>query len=473
MRNPIMVVVAIVFMLSSRLRYQSILSGFTQRRALSPSVNEFTLRNGDGADSLSLNTNTTKKYLLYFAQAGFANQQMCLKNAYVMAQMLDRVLLLPPILPHFGRGSTNGHMVLSSSGQHFQMRREVRESTMNPFFLYLQSLPVRRYLPMDHAIDIDYVLPGIEHMDVRTFHEQFYRTEMVQASIELDHGYSHFNTIWTKENQSEMLGRTVRRTAKEHGQIKILNQTYRGAVSTLAPYSEDILVMLDSFRTTYHEAVQATLPDWRPRLATKLRMAVGTHMADMATMLPQYYAAIHLRAGDGPFTDPRLMERTIRHVMRNMTIVLSEWLSASLATEISNATVGEVANTSQRPNRYDTVGLYVATDLDDFRDHPIFHSESSKMLDSIYFQHGVNVTILSQRDIGNATQILNGILYANDFFDVQMAVCASIGFVGTDRSSFSSLINQHRKSEQECFHSEPSVPKSRGWRISSTDQVAD
>jgi hypothetical protein len=112
-----------------------------------------------------------------------------------------------------------------------------------------------------------------------------------------------------------------------------------------------------------------------------------------------------------------------------------------------------IHNTSATSQKvHETVGLYVATDLDDFRQHPVFRVYSSQLVESIYGWHGVNVTILSRQEIfGNASQILDGILYADSFLDIQMAVCATIGFVGTVGSSFSNLINDHRGSEQECL----------------------
>jgi hypothetical protein len=489
---------AIVVACSSQLQFLTAIHRYSavgidreETSAVSPSVNELTLRkrssdDGGHDDSTTIpspvlptssSLNQTKSYyLLYFANSGFANQLLCLQHASLLAQMLNRVLLLPPILPHFGPGRTFAHMVLSSDGTRFESPRTYRaEPILNPFHHYLQRLPVDQYLPMDQVMDVEYSLPGIETMDVRTFYkgEQFHTTAMEQSSIEVDHGYSHLNTIWINKNQSDLLGRTEQIEVTEYGKFKVLNQTYRDVVNLLMPPSEDVLVFLDAFLVNFHEAIQvASRPWWRPRLARNIRTAVlhahttrGVGAEAGRLLPPYYYAAIHVRAGDGYFKNPQVLEQTIRHTLGDVAMVLSQWLSSGpLSTTASNAstTVGGVTSTSQTEKLHDAIGLYVATDLHDFRNHPVFRAESVQILESLYDRHGVNITIFSQQDVGNATQILNGILYADVFLDMQLAICASIGFVGTSGSTFSDMIHQHRQSEQECLLSEPIVPPHRG-----------
>jgi hypothetical protein len=480
---------AIVFACSSQLQFLTAIDRYSvginseETSAVSPSVNEFTPRKRSSSDDgghdsttipvlpTSSSLNQTKSYyLLYFANSGFANQLICLQHASLLAQMLNRVLLLPPILPHFGPGRTFAHMVLSADGTRFESPRSyLAEPILNPFHHYLQRLPVDQYLPMDQVLDIEYSLPGIKTMDVRTFYkEQFPTTAMVQSSIEVDHGYSHLNTIWINKNQSDLLGRTEQIEVTEYGKFKMLNQTYRDVVNILMPPSEDVLVFLDAFLVNFHKATQvASRPWWQPRLARNLRMAVlhAHREAEAGRLLPPYYAAIHVRGGDGYFKNPQVLEQTIRHTLGDVAMILSQWLSSGpLSTTASNAstTFGGVTSTSQTEKLHDAIGMYVATDLDDFRNHPVFRAESVQILESLYDRHGVNITIFSQQDVGNATQILSGILYADVFLDMQLAVCASIGFVGTSGSTFSDMIHQHRQSEQECLLSEPIVPPNRG-----------
>ena len=450
-----------VFIVSLQLLPMKILRQFYDRKGnwLSSSVSESTLRSTYGSTgkssvaSSALSMNKTKKYLLYYSQNGFANQQLCARGAYKMAQMLDRVLLLPPILPHTGPGIVVAQWILNSkNGLSFEPAEGLQHlpMIMDPFYHYLERLPADLYLPMHHVIDVDYSFAGIETMDVLSFHKLFNRSEMVQASIEADHGYSHLNTIWIT-NQSDLLGRTETKQFGEYGILKLLNQTYRDVVNTLAPFEEDILVFLDTFYVEYHKTIQEVLHPWQPRLANNIRRALRSHMEAEAARIPPYYASIHLRASDGPF--PGLLNQTIQHVLGEATILISQWLSGAQATNTSSSTeVRGAMDKSRGHKRLESVGLFIATDLENFRDHPTFRSESLKLLQSIYDRHGVNVTILSQQDIGNATQILNGMLYADIFMDIQMSVCATIGYVPTStQSSFSLLIEEHRQSEQECL----------------------
>jgi len=147
-----------------------------------------------------------KKYLVYFAQSGYANQVRCLKHAYLMARTLNRVLLVPPVLPHKKhKGGTIPFFVINQRSHQFpsvNRREKMNPSTkklLDPFHLYLERLGPRIYLPLGHVLDLNLTLPGIQSMDVREFYEQVYQQQrtsnMTRAVIEIDYGYSNMNTI--------------------------------------------------------------------------------------------------------------------------------------------------------------------------------------------------------------------------------------------------------------------------------------
>ena len=125
----------------------------------------------------------TRKYLLYFAQGGWANQQRCLKNAYAMARILDRTLLLPPVLPHGLWGYTSQRTVLTADQGHFKPKND---SSTDPLFLYLERLPAKRYMPMSQVLDINFSLPDIPTLDVRDFHQRYYHENLTTSTIEID-----------------------------------------------------------------------------------------------------------------------------------------------------------------------------------------------------------------------------------------------------------------------------------------------
>lgn len=415
----------------------------------STSLHPPTSRTGHGVSSNSNSNINKKKYVLYFAQSGFANQQICLKHAYVMARLLNRTLLMPPVLPHFGPGATYSTMILSKNKQRFKVRSATRETLMNPFYHYLERLPPDQYLPMHQVLDIEYSLPGVETMDVREFHETVLQhAKLTRHVLELDSDISHFNTIWTHQ-RPDLEGTNEVFSRNYYGAIHELNRTYRDMTTTLASRSEDILVFLDSFVVSYHESIYKAVPMWRPRLAPSIRQAVLKYKDQImvATMgRPKQYAAIHLRAGDGSFQNPERISETIHTVWSNVTNIILQWLSSTTTS-------------SFLPSNKVVVGLYVATDFENFHNHTEFWNQARLSQERIYQKYQTNVTIYTQASMWeeeqeakkNATHYLSGLPYADAFWDIQMAVCAPIGFIGTKGSSFSYLIDDHRGAQQECL----------------------
>ena len=364
----------------------------------------------------------TRKYLLYFAQGGWANQQRCLKNAYAMARILDRTLLLPPVLPHGLWGYTSQRTVLTADQGHFKPKND---SSTDPLFLYLERLPAKRYMPMSQVLDINFSLPDIPTLDVRDFHQRYYHENLTTSTIEIDYGYSHFNTTWVHKKR-RLEGKVVNVHKVEYGSHRTDARTYRDLYGTLGNDPTDILVFLDTFVAPYHETVREAVPSWRPRLAPSIVHAVKDTVAKWPP-----YAAIHLRTGDGPFK--LRVEQTIRDSFQGVTAVIMDWLDAN-----------------RLRNRHENIALYVATDLDNFREHDVFAAAAANLTNAVYQSHHVNLVVLSLENVGNATEVLGGILYSDIFLDMQIATCAPIGFQMSYFSSFSDMISTYRLSDSVC-----------------------
>jgi hypothetical protein len=370
--------------------------------------------------------NTTKKepkYLMYFADHGWANQQICLKNAYAMARILNRTLLLPPVLPHNGRGSTSlSWMVLTKDQGHYQ-------PNTNPFahlfYMYLERLPAKLYMPMGRVVDIKFSLPDIPTLDVREFHAHHFHENLTRSIIEIDNGYSHFNTTWVHK-ESQLEGKIVEVHTNFYGRKRTDVRTHRNLLGTLGNDPSDILVFLDTYFTPYHPSVRAAVPMWQPRLAPSIVQAVQGTVAKWPP-----YAAIHLRAGDGGFKSR--VESTIRNSFQGVTKIIMQWLNAN-----------------QERDRHQTIGLYVATDLENFHQHEVFAAAAANLTKAVYESHQVKMRVLSRKNVGNATKVLGGILYADIFLDMQLSACAPMGFQPSSRSTFSSLIATYRSSGSGC-----------------------
>jgi hypothetical protein len=273
-------------------------------------------------------------------------------------------------------------------------------------------------------------------MDVRDFYQTYYHhstSSMTKVTIESDLDYSHFNTVWLYNATSELEGRIDSFDRIEYGRLQSLNQTYRDLGRTLGSQTKDILVFLDSFLSAMHETLLVQLPPWQPILTPVIRQTIRTAVADWPP-----YAAIHLRAGDGPFK--LRIDETIRRVLQGIAVVILEWLKKYI--------------THSAPS---TIGLYVATDLESFRTHKLFVAEIANLTTVLAEQHHVNLTLLSLSDLGSTTiggiataasvtplSLLGGMLYGDIFCDIQVAVCAPIGFSGSVGSTLSQLMARHR-----------------------------
>jgi hypothetical protein len=171
--------------------------------------------------------------------------------------------------------------------------------------------------------------------------------------------------------------------------------------------------MLEVFYSTFHYTYENSIPPWRSRFAKSIRSAVKPTVAQWPP-----YAAIHVRTSDGGFAD--CVNETIHKVFEGVTAMILEWLNSE----------------SNRPS---TIGLYIATDIDNFRNHEPLMTEVSNLTEIIYHHHQVGLMLLTVTDVRNRTEVLDGLLYTDLFLDMQLAVAAPIGFQGTSQPFQSSL----------------------------------
>jgi len=440
---------------------------------------------------------TKKKYLLYFSQSGFANQMICLTHAYMMARMLNRVLLLPPILPHQPQhGGGSPFFVISKRTHEFptadslqRLEPSARE-LLDPFHIYLKRLHPRQYLPLGKVLDLNLTLPGIETMDVREFYNKVYKnhiSDMTRATIEIDYGYSNMNTIWI-QNLTTLEGETMTNVKRNmYSKPHILNMTYRDIKKTLvgtgSPSSQsmlssssgglsrvvevedpDILVYLDTFKTQFHKSLYKKIPKsvkiMTPSIRQTVRDAVmvrsdhqqqepiDTVRQDKDSNWPQFYAAVHIRGGDDHFLSA--IDETIQYVFKGITAVIVKWLKGN-------------SHRLPKEESIPVVGLYIATDAKNIHQNPAFSIEALKLRSLLTEEHNVHLILLFPEDsLGTGgswknktkkkdpkahptvTSMLGGILYADLFWDIQVCACAPIGFVGSQYSTLSSLMQGDR-----------------------------
>mmetsp|Transcript_5390 Transcript_5390/g.12796 ORF Transcript_5390/g.12796 Transcript_5390/m.12796 type:complete len:150 (+) Transcript_5390:1164-1613(+) len=106
-----------------------------------------------------------------------------------------------------------------------------------------------------------------------------------------------------------------------------------------------------------------------------------------------------------------------------------------------------------------TIGLFVATDIPNLHQDEFFQQRISFQKKALKDNHGIDVEVLlgdKNRNSGKpATEAqVNALFdrnrpgwvgYPGIFLDQQLAACATIGFVGTEESSFSNFIRELRK----------------------------
>jgi hypothetical protein len=103
------------------------------------------------------------------------------------------------------------------------------------------------------------------------------------------------------------------------------------------------------------------------------------------------------------------------------------------------------------------VGLYVATDVEGLlSESEIMRNKSAELMNSLEEEKNITLHILTGAWIAvdetrfNASDITKKKEFIAAFRDIQMAVCAEMGFVGTKGSTFSEQVVELRQSEFSC-----------------------
>ncbi len=371
----------------------------------------------DVSESSTRNDDTQQgtKYMLYFAESGWANQEICMEHAYYFAKALNRTLILPPVLPHLGKGGLSPRDVFAMESDHFK-------TGVDPLNFYVRKLPNEKYISISKVLDLEYSFADVQTIDAKDFSSLYNTSTMTRWVIE--YNYSHFDTKWIL-NRSDLEGKFTALTRQEYGKTRQLNMTYRDIWKTFGSHTEDILVFLDGYKTVFDES--SMNPSFQPRMSERIRSVAQNLRAQWNVSA---YAAIHIRGGDGWFAEELKLQETITTAMFRISMQLTEWLRYH----------GESVK---------VVGLYVATDVNDLSNHTVMAREIPKLVNNIQNSNNTLVELLWGRDLTQDLQALEGMRYANVFLDIQMATCATIGFVGTEGSTFSLLIYDHRH-ESSC-----------------------
>jgi hypothetical protein len=364
------------------------------------------------------------KYVLYFAESGWANQELCLEHAFYVARALNRTLILPPVMPHLGKGARIPRDVFGMDSGNFK-------TWVDPLKFYVQKLPSFKYLSITNILDRDYSFAGVQTIDAKVFSSklkcQADSSTTTMTRWVMEYNYTHFNTKWVLSS-SNLTGTVTTETRNEYGELRILNMTHRDIVAAFMDTTEDILVLLDGFKSEFDTSAMS--PPFQPRMSAPIRQAAR---AVRNRWKVPAYAAVHIRGGDGHFRKDEKLNDTITTAMDHISLQLTKWLLLS-------------KNYINNSEPVDTVGLYVATDVKGLFNRTAMIREVKDLVDSLHKTSGGNTTVevLSSKDIVNETQSLGNLRYASLFMDIQMAACATIGYIGTEGSTFSQLIQDHR-----------------------------
>lgn len=392
------------------------------------------------------------KYLQYFVQAGWANQVICLKHAYEVALATGRGLILAPVVPHFQLYMKD---VMDTSTQEFYLGYDLKKA-------YLKKLAPSKYVSLGNVLDLKASLPGlVSKVDFRDFYRNHAGSSVDPLAMEAN--ASHFNTHWIR-NQSAFEGFKKEIVAVEHQVDVRYNRTFRDIArfSETSPFREyPVWTLLDSFRVTLHKSVyhDGKGSSFRPRFHTKILAASQTIWRDRWQGI--HYASVHIRGSDGYFKDSK--RKAINLVLNLAGLSINEWIENHKPE--ANTTTTTTKSTK-------TIGLFVATDIPNLRTNNVFQKKTSTLTKSLKDRHGIDLKLLfsddnNGNDGGSPAQKeephvealfdpnhTGWVGYPGVFLDQQLAACATIGFMGTEGSSFSNFIKELRKDDltTTCDH---------------------
>jgi len=405
------------------------------------------------AEEANQPASSKKKYLQYFAPGAWANQVNSLIIGYWFALATDRVLIVPPRIP---RNQANqlvytfihplqppidsyAKSLLSSSEliriiyAEQKPSREMIEKLncsytekMNytrPFFNYTTD----DLVSIDEVVDLDYMLPNVEHIDLHDFYADHWTENMTDWVM----NYTHLDTIFVK-NQKTLEN-------KQRGQT-----TYRDISTIGREYSQyDVWTIYDTMQLGTTGAVHSSVFEYHKnfdrynmRFNEPVRVA-ARKAHEKFGCIP--YVSIHIRATEYKF-QPRL-QRTIMQVMGNVETATTHWLNT----------------TGETPEK---IGFFILTDWPELFEMPLFEQQLMRIKANLFGYHDIELVVLAES--GNRIAGYNDIVMhlgksmgveegeASMYLAQQVAACGAIGFFGTIGSTFSTLVENIRKSPCAC-----------------------
>jgi len=378
-------------------------------------------------DTRSENNNkNTIKYIQYSVEGGWANQVVCLKNAYELALATGRGLVLSPVVPHHRFSNRD---VFESQTQTFKAKFDLEKA-------YKQQRP---YVPLSNVLDLETSLPGlVSSVDLREFYQQQHGEKT--TTIALESSVSHFNTYWIR-NQTDFEGSQKQVHEKEYGFFQRYNQTFRDIVrfSETPPFRDyEVWTLLDSFKIKLHSSITKRRRN-KPRIRfhESIRKAAETIRKNRWNNIP--YVSVHIRGSDGKFRTSR--DKAMANILDAAGDAIHEWI-------LQNKEGGTT-----------TVGLFVATDISGIRKNHVFQKKTTGLAKTLRDTHGIDLKLLFREschgwffldcrslesEVSELFDRSSPVGFPGIFLDQQLAACATIDFVGTNKSTFSKLIRELR-----------------------------
>ncbi|PWA57179.1 O-fucosyltransferase family protein [Artemisia annua] len=381
------------------------------------------------------NFQKTQKFLTYAPHSGFSNQLSEFKNAVLMSVILNRTLVVPPVLDH--------HAVVLGSCPKFRVS-DPKELRFNVWNHAIELIRTQRYVSMADVIDISSLVSesAVRVIDFRHF-----------VSLFCDVDINYFCSKGSKMDDS-LLEKLRQCGSVLSGHIGAINECVYAVEedcrTTVWTYQKDVENgALDSFQPDEELKRKKKISFVRRRKDVYETLGPRS-IADSATVLSFGKAyALHtikspfvcaqLRLLDGQFKNHRSatfqgLKQKLDSLRQKESLPIHIFVMTDLP--VSNWTgtyLGDLANDS------DSIKLFLLSEDDE-----LIKRAAKKVLDE---GHGWNFGAFSSDGIKNVChrrQKLPDILL---HVEETVCSCASLGFVGTAGSTIADSIEMMRKKQ--------------------------
>lgn len=302
-----------------------------------------------------------------------------------------------------------------------------------PFFSY----KTQDLISIFKVLDLDYMLPNIEKIDLHDFYANHWTNNMSDWVM----NYTHFNTIFVK-NMTDL--ESTKYQYKRRRRWIATNKTYRDILTIGREFSDfDTWTVYDAMMIGVDFCLHQSLFEYHKsfyryniRLAEPIRIAAReTHKK--FGCIP--YISVHIRATEKFFED-----RLTNGVSQTMEKVISE------TTEWLN-------RVEEAPEK---ICLFLLTDWPALFEYPPFKEKLLKLESHVLKYNKTKLLVLNEygnrisgysrivKLLGNAIGVEDG--EASMLLAQQVAACGTIGFSGTSGSTYSFLIENIRTSPCAC-----------------------